>query len=188
MKTFVPIRARVLYCLTDDFISTVQGRTPSAVRIRTWKKNEMHFLYPYLSVSIVFSFYVIFRNKYTDYSAIRIWPVRQQSRTINCQYVEQLDIGVETQSTLEGARHFCPKRYVWKEFKMPEFYMILGPPKNKIPEFHIITARKIFIPNFRGGRHVPPPAPRLLRLCCWIFCIVRFLIVYLNYSNAYLFR
>ena len=42
-----------------------------------------------------------------------------------------------------GERHFCPKIYAWKINKMPEFYMIF--------------ARKIFFPNF-GGK-CPLPAP-----------------------------
>ena len=34
----------------------------------------------------------------------------------------------------------------------------------KMPEFYII-ARKIFLPNFRGGARAPTPAPRLRRPC-----------------------
>jgi len=33
------------------------------------------------------------------------------------------------------ARHFCPKKYVWKIYKMPEFYIILARKIIKIPEF-----------------------------------------------------
>jgi len=49
---------------------------------------------------------------------------------------------------------------------MPEFYMIFA---RKMPEFFIIIAGKIFFPNFRG-RDVPPPLPRLLRLCTDDWC------------------
>jgi len=45
-------------------------------------------------------------------------------------------IGVGAQSTL-GARHFCPKIYARKN--------------NKIPEFYMIFARKIFFPIFLAG-------------------------------------
>ena len=40
---------------------------------------------------------------------------------------------------------------------------------NKIPEFYMIIARKIFFPVFKGGgvaRAHPAPCPRLLRI--WI--------------------
>jgi len=70
-----------------------------------------------------------------------------------------LVIGVGAQSTLGGHKIFARKICI-KISKIPEFYMIFA---RKIPEFYIIIARKIFFQNFRG--HVPPPAPRLLRLC-----------------------
>ena len=64
-----------------------------------------------------------------------------------------------------GARHFCPKKYVWKMTTVPKFYMILARKINKFPEFHTIFARKmpefyiIFFPDFffLGGGHVPCP-------------------------------
>ena len=49
-------------------------------------------------------------------------------------------------STLEGARLFCPKTYARKINKMPEFYIIIAP--------------KIFFSPFFGGG----VAMRLLRL------------------------
>ena len=41
-----------------------------------------------------------------------------------------------------GARHFCPKKYVWKIDKMPEFYMILAGKIIKIREFFNDICRK----------------------------------------------
>jgi len=72
-------------------------------------------------------------------------------------------IGVGAQSTLRGARHFCPKIYAWKINKTPEFYMIFAQKYNKIPEFYMIFVEKYFFLNCGG--QVPPPRPRLLRLC-----------------------
>ena len=80
-----------------------------------------------------------------------------------------------------GARHFCPKKYVWKINKIPEFYMILAgkitklrnffifaQKINKIPKFYNIFARKcpilhnnypkIFFSGILGG-HVPSLPP-----------------------------
>jgi len=42
-----------------------------------------------------------------------------------------------------GGKTFCPKNYVWKI--------------NKIPEFNLIFARKLFLPEFGG--YVLPPSP-----------------------------
>ena len=77
-----------------------------------------------------------------------------------------------------GGRHFCPKIYVWKIYKMPEFYVIFARKIIKMPEFllylpeklksliYMIISRKIFSSFFffGGGRRgqVPSPAPRLL--------------------------
>ena len=68
--------------------------------------------------------------------------------------VWSLSIGVGAQSTLE-ARHFRPKIYAWKINKMPEFYMSF--------------ARKIFFPIFflGGGASAPscpPPTPTPMNL------------------------
>jgi len=40
---------------------------------------------------------------------------------------------VGAQSTLGGGQNFCPKKYVLKISKMPEFYMILARKIIKIP-------------------------------------------------------
>ena len=50
---------------------------------------------------------------------------------------------------------------------MPEFYVIFDKKNNKMTEFYMIFARKIFFPIFFGGREGGQllPASRLLRLC-----------------------
>jgi len=41
-------------------------------------------------------------------------------------------------------------------YKIPEFHMIFA---RKMPEFYVIIAQKYFIPNFRGARAPVPPSP-----------------------------
>ena len=101
-------------------------------------------------------------------------------------------IGVGAQSTL-GGHNILPEEYVWKIYKMSEFYMILAWKINKIPEFYmifarkmpefyIIIARKIFSPDFfLGGRaraSLSPPAPPLpspmpMIQTTWHYCIIK---------------
>jgi len=41
-----------------------------------------------------------------------------------------------------------------KIYKIPEFHMIFA---RKMPEFYVMIAKKIFFTNFRGARAPPPP-------------------------------
>ena len=59
-----------------------------------------------------------------------------------------------------------------KKYQNTRTFMIFARKMNKIHESYmifcrIITARKIFFPNFVGEGHVPPAPPRLLRL--WVY-------------------
>jgi len=56
-----------------------------------------------------------------------------------------LPVGTGGSSSGSGAIYFCPKIYVWKINKMPEFYMTI--------------ARKMFSRFFWRGRARVPPAP-----------------------------
>jgi len=66
-------------------------------------------------------------------------------------------ISVGAQSTL-GARHFCPKYMHEKLTKCLNFTWYLPRKINKVPEFYMIFARKIFLPEFGGGNcsSLPP--------------------------------
>ena len=63
-------------------------------------------------------------------------------------YCKILCIGIGAQSTL-GARHFCPKIYVWKI--------------NKCPNYTRYLPEKYFLPNFWVANAPLPP----LLLCLW---------------------
>ena len=84
-----------------------------------------------------------------------------------CVSLDSIGVGA-AQSTL-GARHFCPKIYVWKIDKIHEVYIFARKLNkiNKIPEFCMILVWKIFSRFFsRGGEgeatalSAPLPSPR----------------------------
>jgi len=63
-------------------------------------------------------------------------------------------IGVGAQSTL-GRQDIPPPK---KKYQMHTFYVIFAKKMNKMPDFYMTIARKIFFTIFRG-KGKPPPLP-----------------------------